>query len=110
IIGLLVASQARRQSREIGLLMALGTRPMTVMLMFVARAGLVGGLGAVAGYLLGHPLTNWFAGRFLEMSVPVQPGLLAPLVGIGIAVSLAASAIPAFRAARLDPSVVLREV
>lgn len=109
VIGL-IASQVRRQIRQIGLLLATGSSPWFVVLLFTSKAAIIGLLGGLAGYWLGFPLTEDIAARLIGITLPVPSGLMTPTITLALVVSVAAAAIPAFWAARLDPTRVLREV
>jgi putative ABC transport system permease protein len=96
--------------REIGTLMALGAGSHVVLRMFLLKAlwlGLAGGLG---GYVLGSALAAALGPRIA--GVPVLP-MVTPLlwaVGVAVLVCVAATFLPARRAARLDPSAALQEL
>ncbi len=109
VIGL-IASQVRRQIRQLGLLLATGSSPWFVVVLFTCKAAIIGLLGGLGGYWLGFPLTERVAARMIGIALPVPSGQLAPTLALAICVSLAAAAIPAVWAARLDPTRVLREV
>ncbi len=109
VVGLM-ASQVRRQIRQIGLLLATGASPWFVVLLFTCKAAIIGLLGGFGGYLLGFPLTENVAARMIGVGLPVASGLLLPTVALTLFVSVAAAVIPAIWAARLDPTRVLREV
>lgn len=106
----LIASQVRRQIRQIGLLLATGAPPWFVVLVFTCKAAIIGLLGGLGGYLLGFPLTKDVAARLIGVSLPVPSGLLVPTLILALLVSVFAAVIPAIWAARLDPTRVLREV
>lgn len=96
--------------REIGTLMALGASSSVVLRLFILKAvwlGLAGGLG---GYTLGTAMAAILGPRVA--GVPVFP-MLATLfwaVGVAVVVCVAATYLPARRAARLDPSAALQEI
>jgi putative ABC transport system permease protein len=104
VISLLVT----RRRQEIGIRIALGARPSSILSMVVRRgmalAALGVGLGLVAALLLTRVLTSLLYGvtRFDVMTFAVVPALLA-------AVALVACLIPAGRAATVNPVVALRE-
>jgi putative ABC transport system permease protein len=68
--------------------------------------GLIGGLGGIA---LGLVVALGLGPRMLDVDVVIRAG--TPMLGLAtaVAVSLAASYLPARRAARLDPCVCFRE-
>ncbi len=109
VIGL-IASQVRRQIRQIGLLLATGSSPWYVVFLFICKAAIIGLLGGLGGYYLGAPLTKDVAARLIGVSLPVPSGLLVPTLILTLLVSVAAAIVPAFWAARMDPTRVLREV
>ncbi|HKD05976.1 MAG TPA: ABC transporter permease [Bryobacteraceae bacterium] len=97
-----------RRTREIGLRMALGARPGTI-LWRVAGQGMVVSLAGI-----GFGLAGAFAlSRVLKSILfEVQPGDIATFGVVAFlltTISLAASLGPARRAARVDPIVALRE-
>jgi len=94
--------------REIGLRMALGARRNEVGLRFAGRGLAVTGIGVLAG--LG--LAIWSARFVSGMLYSVQANDATALAGAVLVmffVALLASAIPAFRATRVDPMQILRE-
>lgn len=109
IVIALISSQVRRQVREIGLLLATGASPWLIVLMFTLTAALVGGLGGLAGHFLGFPLTAKVASSLIGLPLPASEGLLGATLALSIIVSTLSALVPAVRAARLDPTEVLRE-
>jgi predicted permease len=108
VIGYAVA----QQRAEIGIRMALGASPNRIVRHFMRYAALYAGAGAVIGTVLALAIARGLASR-LPGSVPPQigsqvgPFLIAVLVLGGVAVL--AAFIPAQAAARVNPTVALRE-
>jgi ABC-type antimicrobial peptide transport system permease subunit len=94
-----------RRTGEIGLRMALGARPAGVRRMVLGEAlGLVGlGLGVAVAVA---------ASRFIESMLfgltAADPVTYASAASVALVVTLAASLLPALRAARVDPMTALR--
>jgi putative ABC transport system permease protein len=93
---------------EIGLLRALGARRRQVLLLFLAEAALLAGVGGLSGLALGIGLAQLLHAVFpaLPVTTPWSYALAAEVVAVAIGV--AAGVAPANRAARLDPVEALR--
>ena len=100
------AVNARRT--EIGLRMALGAQPASIVRLVFRRLGAV----IVAGLALGLA-GSWWAARFvapLLFQVEARdPMTFSGTAAVLVAVGVLAAWVPARRAARLDPAIVLRE-
>jgi predicted permease len=97
-----------RRSREIGIRMALGARAAGVAGRVVREAGLLIG----GGLLLSAPVAWWLKGFIGSELYGVRPADPLTLAGAAVgltAVGLLAAAIPARRAARVDPMRALRD-
>jgi predicted permease len=103
----IIAFAVAQRTREIGIRMAIGARPATVVRL-VLRQGLgLAAAGLVCGSLLGALATRIVAGALYGVSVadPVAWGAAA---GVLFGASLLANAVPAYRAVRIDPVRALR--
>jgi putative ABC transport system permease protein len=107
IYGVLAYAVAQR-TREIGVRMALGARPLDVTRMIVQRGLRLGLCGLAAGVGLAMLL-----GRLLQTLLvgvkPVSPAVYAATSVALLLVAFLACVIPAQRAARVDPVVALRD-
>jgi predicted permease len=103
-----VASQAARaRTREVGIRLALGATGSGIVRTLVLRAARFTAAGLVAGVL-----TSLVAGRLLEALLfevqPHDPLTFVAVVAIIGGVAIAASFLPTWRSARVDPASVLR--
>jgi predicted permease len=95
------------RTREIGVRMALGAAPGEIGRM-VSRQGLtMAGAGVVIGLVSALALTRYLRTLLFEIS-PTDPLTLGGVAAILLVVALAASWLPARRAAHVDPAVALR--
>ena len=78
------------------------------MRQFVAQGMRVSLLGCVAGLALAAAFTKLLAGMLFGVS-PWDAITMTGVIALVIAVSIAASLLPALRAARVEPMQVLRE-
>jgi predicted permease len=103
-----MANAVSRRRAEIGIRMALGARPSRVVQLVMRRAVAM----VAAGVALGTVLSLW-ASRFVETLVwglePRDPATLVSAAAILAAVGAFAGWLPAWRASRIDPAIVLRE-
>jgi len=103
-----LAYNVTQRSQEIGVRMAMGASPSRVSRM-VTRQGAV--LGAI-GLALGAPGVLAISGILASVLVdapPIEPIPIAVVFAVLFSATLAASWVPARRAAALDPAAVLRE-
>lgn len=113
ISSVLVVSVVQKQ-REIGILRAMGTGRRRIMTVFLLQGGLVGLAGSVLGSALAFGLLVVFShifkspdgGSLFSPQLDPMLVLLASVVACGV--GLAAAAIPARSAARMDPVQAIR--
>jgi putative ABC transport system permease protein len=107
VYGVLAYSVAQR-TREIGVRMALGARPLDVTRMILGRGLKLSAIGLVAGAALAGALGVLLRSLLFGVT-PAAPVVYAGTAASLIVVALAACVIPAQRAARVDPVVALRD-
>ncbi|GAA5225720.1 ABC transporter permease [Paeniglutamicibacter antarcticus] len=95
------------RTRENSLLRALGLTRSQLKGMLATEAVLIGGVAALLGVLLGSAYgllgAQSVMGAFGAMSVSIPWLQLAAVIGVSVAAALAASVVPARRAAKLAP-------
>ncbi len=106
IYGVLAYTVAQRR-REVGIRLALGARPGVVKWMFVRYALVLTGAGAVLGLAAATGLSRLMSSLLFGVS-PLDPVTFAATPAILVATAVAASYLPARRAARVDPAETLR--
>jgi putative ABC transport system permease protein len=103
-----ISYRVARRRTEIGLRIALGATRMRIIRMLLIEIGRLVFIGVVLGVSLSHLVTQ-FASTFLYGVKPDDPAILALSSLMLAAVAIGAALMPAWRAARLDPMVALRE-
>ena len=96
-----------QRTREIGIRLALGARPDTVLAMIVGRGLRLTAIGAVAGIVTAVAASRVLASLLFGVSA-TDPLTFALVVVVLMVVATAATWLPARRATRVDPIEVLR--
>jgi putative ABC transport system permease protein len=119
LVGLVYSAIVAERSREIGLLLALGSRGRHVVRMFLAEASVTTALGGLLGVIVGAGLLLSFrrsVGYAFEMTrvrfvwpppavfIAIAAGCVLLSAGIG----LLGAALPAWRAGRREPYGLIR--
>jgi predicted permease len=107
IYGLLAYAVAQRR-REIGIRMAIGARSADIVRMIGAQTIAMAAAGIALGLVAAFLAAPWIR-SLLYGIVPADPVSLASAGLLVVLVSVAATAIPAARAARIEPAIALRE-
>jgi putative ABC transport system permease protein len=106
LFGLLSYTAATRR-REIGIRIALGATPRDVFARIAGGGVRLVALGLVLGAAASAAASRALSGLLFEVR-PTDPGTYAVISAVMLATGLAAGAIPARRAARVDPLESLR--
>ena len=96
-----------QHTREIGIRMALGAQPRSILKLIVGRGLVLVSVGAVIGVLASFGLTRFIENMLFGVT-PTDPLTFVMIVALLGFVALLACLIPAQRAMRVDPIVVLR--
>ncbi len=106
VMNIMLVSVIER-TREIGIRMAVGAKPVDVMTQFLVESLVLAAVGGLLGLALGYGAASYMAGYFgWKMFFPATTAAIAFAVagGVGVAFGL----YPAVRASRLDPITALR--
>ncbi|MBZ5625822.1 MAG: FtsX-like permease family protein, partial [Acidobacteriia bacterium] len=96
-----------RRTSEIGIRMALGARPFSVLAMVAKETLLLGLMGVGLGVAGTIACSRLLAG-FLYGVKPADPGIVIAVAAVLVGVVVASGLIPARRAMRVDPVVALK--
>ncbi len=107
LFGMLSFAVAQR-TREIGVRIALGARPANVIGMVVRDGAVLGASGLAIGAVAALAATRAISSMLFGVTA-ADPVTFAIIVIVIATVTLAASYVPARRAASVDPIVVMRE-
>jgi putative ABC transport system permease protein len=117
ILGNTIAMGVRERTNEYGTLRAIGFLPRHLVAFVLVEGITTGILGGVLGVLLAYPFVNQGLGRWLEENMGgffpyfrIEPTTALAALGLAIAFSLAAAALPAYKAAKLEVTDALRRV
>jgi putative ABC transport system permease protein len=106
VMNIMLVSVIER-TREIGIRMAVGAKPIDVMTQFLVESLVLAALGGMLGLALGAAAAKYMAGYFgWKFFFPAATAAIAFAVagGVGVVFGL----YPAIRASRLDPITALR--
>jgi predicted permease len=104
----LVSLLISRRRREIGIRMALGARSIEILAMVVRRGMTLAAVGVAIGLLAAAGVTRVIASLLYGVT-PFDPFTFVAVAAILACVALLACAVPAGRAARLNPITALRQ-
>ncbi|HEY0194289.1 MAG TPA: ABC transporter permease [Kofleriaceae bacterium] len=106
VMNIMLVSVIER-TREIGIRMAVGAKPIDVMTQFLVESLVLAAVGGLLGLALGAAAAKYMAGYFgWKFFFPAATAAIAFVVsgGVGVVFGL----YPAIRASRLDPITALR--
>lgn len=107
IYGVISYSFAQR-TQEIGIRIAIGAQPQSVLRMVLGQGLKLALIGALAGVGTSLLLTRFIANQLYE-TPPADPATLVGAVVLMMVVAVAASYVPGRRATKVDPMLALRQ-
>ncbi|MFA7541861.1 MAG: FtsX-like permease family protein, partial [Lysobacterales bacterium] len=108
-IASVLAVSVSQRTREIGILRAIGTRRRQMLRVFLVQGAVLGLLGSTIGALAGWSLVavfNNLGPGLFEVGMP--PALIPSAMALATVAGVIAAAVPASRAARMDPVEAIR--
>ena len=102
-----LATSVKQRTAEIGVRMALGAAPGRIFRLVVGKGLWLSVIGIVIGLLASLAFTRVLASMLVEVK-PTDPITLASVTALFLIIAALASWLPALRAARLDPTIALR--
>ncbi len=96
-----------QRTQEFGVRMALGASAATVMGMVAREGAWLAGLGATVGMIVAHAVAGSLRGLLYGVA-PIDTTTVVSVASLMAMVAIAAASIPAWRAARVDPTTALR--
>jgi ABC-type antimicrobial peptide transport system permease subunit len=103
-----LAYQVTQRTREMGIRMALGSNAGGIFRLVIQEGALLVVVGFVLGLIGAVALRTSIASQLYDVQ-PLDPLVLGSVAGLLGAVALFACAVPARRAARIDPLIALTE-
>lgn len=103
-----LAYQVSQRRREIGIRMALGAANGSIFTLVLREGALIVALGAAFGLSGAFLLRQTIQAQLYEVGA-MEPGVVAMVAGVLIAVAMVACLLPARRAAKTDPMIALSE-
>jgi ABC-type antimicrobial peptide transport system permease subunit len=102
-----MAYTVSRRTREIGIRIAIGARSEDVSRMIVQHGLMLTGVGLAVGLAAALALSRQITSQLFGVQ-PTDPRTIGSVLALMVVVALAAAYLPARRAARVDPLIVLR--
>jgi putative ABC transport system permease protein len=106
IMNIMLVSVTER-TREIGIRMAIGAKPASILLQFLIEALVLSLAGGLIGVALGVGVATYLAGKF-HWPMQIQVDVIGVSVGFSALVGVVFGLYPAQKASQLDPIDALR--
>jgi putative ABC transport system permease protein len=107
IMNIMLVSVTER-TREIGVRIAVGARPVDILTQFLIEASVISVLGGALGVMMGTMFTSLLERMTQVLKTYTTPMSIAWALGMAILTGVISGLYPAMRASRLDPVEALR--
>lgn len=109
-IGNYMWANVEERRKEIGTLITIGWGRHHIYRLFLTKAIILGLAGGILGYLVGTVAATILGPYLAGLAVYPVIGYLWWSIVVAVLIALAGSWYPTFRAARIDPAVIMQEV
>jgi len=100
------------RTKEIGIMKALGASNFRILSIFLLESGFIGMVGGIIGIAIGYGLSIIVAIIGAQSGFPLEAGITWEItlgaLAFSMALGMVSGALPAWRAANLDPIEALR--
>ena len=108
-IGNYMWANVQERRREIGTLITIGLKRVHIYRLFITKSLILGVIGGSLGYLLGTLAAMILGPQLAGLKIVPVPIYLLWSILIAIAIAMLGSWYPIYRAARMDPAVIMQE-
>lgn len=109
-IGNYMWANVEERRKEIGTLITIGWGRRHIYWLFLAKAVVLGLAGGILGYLAGTVAAIILGPYFAGLTISPVISYLGWSIIVAVVIALAGSWYPTFRAARIDPAVIMQEI
>jgi len=109
-IGNYMWANVEERRKEIGTLITIGWGRRHIYWLFLAKAVMLGLAGGILGYLVGTVAAVILGPYLAGLEISPVLGYLWWSIVVAVVIALAGSWYPTFRAARIDPAVIMQEI
>uniref|UniRef100_Q027Q2 Permease n=1 Tax=Solibacter usitatus (strain Ellin6076) TaxID=234267 RepID=Q027Q2_SOLUE len=103
-----ISQAVAQRTQEIGVRMALGASPVSMMAMVFGDGMRLAGVGLATGWIAAAALSGWMRSLLFDVK-PFDPLVFGAGAAVLAAFALLACYVPARRATRVDPMIALRQ-
>jgi putative ABC transport system permease protein len=103
-----LSTVVRQRTAEIGVRVALGAAPLTILRLVVGQGLRLSGAGIIVGLIAALAITRVMKAMLVGVEA-TDPATFGAMAGVFFVIAAISSWLPARRAAALDPTVALRE-
>jgi len=109
-IGNYMWANVEERRREIGILITVGAKKTSIYRLFLVKAVVLGFVGGITGYILGTLSAMVLGPQLAGLTIAPVPFYLLFSIIVAVVIALLGSVLPVYRAARLDPAMIMQEI